>query len=176
MVVPHVLLTLPILYIASTILLCGNTTNGQTVEHNGLVLSVSIPATAAPGSVPLELTLVNRGRNVAQVGETGYTLDCKMTIRTKNGRACRFTPLGNTLFGEKESGAQFALIRLEKGQIRRWKFNLAKAFKELTPSSYLLTLEANAEFCNSPSAVFSETKTLIVRKLPFQVHEAREKQ
>ena len=173
--IPSVHFTRPVFCMA-LFLLCGKANSGENVQSDGLSLSLSLPATTVPGNVPLKIVLCNRGGKAAQIRETGYTLDCRITLRTEKGRVCRFTRLGDMLFGEKENGAQSAIVRLQNGQVRHWNFNLAKAFEELTPGKYVLTLEANAKFCDSASKAFSDTRTLVVKDLQFQVQEARKKQ
>ncbi len=144
----------------------------RIVQSDGLSLSVSLPALVTSKQLPLQLVLFNMGEKVAQAGETGYTLDCKITLQTENGRIWKFTRLGDGLFGEKENGGQYAFIRLRRGNARHWEYNLAEAFEELTPGKYRLTLETKVEFRNNVSGEFSDTKTLVAKDLLFQVKEA----
>jgi hypothetical protein len=144
----------------------------RIVLSDGLSLSVSLPGTVTPGHVPLQLVVFNRGEKVAQIGETGYALDCKIALQTEDGRVWKLTRLGDAIFGEKENGGQYAFIRLRQDNARRWEYNLAEAFEELTPGRYRLTLEAKVEFRNNVSGEFSDTKTLVAKDLMFQVKEA----
>jgi hypothetical protein len=144
----------------------------RIVQSDGLSLSVSLPATAEPQHLPLQLVLFNRGEKVAQIGETGYFLDCKITLQTEGGRIWKLTQRGDYIFGEKENGGQYGFIRLRRDNARRWEYDLAEAFEKLTPGKYRLTLQAKVEFRNKMSGEFSDTKTLVAKDLPFQVRKA----
>src|SRR5687767_5507368 len=54
--------------------------NARRVEHRGAVLHVIMPESVTSDMILLTVMLQNRGREVFQVGETGYLLDSKVSV------------------------------------------------------------------------------------------------
>src|SRR5262245_10425733 len=101
--------------------------NARKVACDGVKLFLLMPTEVAPDEIPLTAILENCGRTDFLCGETGYLLDCNLTLRDGRGEAVPYTTSGGNLFGPgPRNHSQYALVKYERGEIRKWEYNVAK--------------------------------------------------
>jgi len=146
--------------------------NARRIEHDGLVLFVLVPATIRDGQIAVDVILVNRTQDDVFAGETGYFLDCRVELTTESGEKIGYSKIGHSLFsGEEWRGGQYADIMLPPGGIHRWKFNFAKAFRNLAPGTYKLSLQTTLRRSTDAKRQAHQT-TLGANDIPFEVPPA----
>lgn len=150
--------------------------SARRIASGTCVMRVMVPEASSNQDLPLDAVIENRGSRRVKLGETGYFLDCKVTLKTKAGTDIPYKTLGRYVFGEPPDRHQYGVPVLSSGQARSWQFNLAEAFEPLAPGEYLLTLKAKVTFedknarADMPeSKKFTERVELVVEDLAFEV-------
>ena len=143
--------------------------HARRVEHRGAVLHVLVPETVvASNAVPLNVMLKNGGKGTFQVGETGYLLDCKVSVVDDGGKPVAYSSMGTALFADGDF-SQYAKLRFLPGRIRHWQYDIAQAFESFKPGRYRLTLTAKLQFQDPDANEFLAPVTVTAKQIPFTV-------
>lgn len=148
----------------------------RRVECNGATLFVLPPSSASKESVPLNVFLVNLGKETFLSGETGYFLDCNVKLSKVGGEAVPYSKLGRFLFGdERDVGqqagfSQYAILKIERGMTRHWQLELTDAFEPLDAGEYLLSLQTSISW-EFPETGKRMSHTLVAEQIDITVTE-----
>lgn len=144
--------------------------NALKVEKSGVKLIVALPETNLAGSIPMDVILINRSDADYFYDATGYLFDCRLVLRTADGKAVPFSRLGGNLFEDGGGGGgQFAQnVKLERGQIRNWEFDTSQAFEPLPPGKYQLSLRTKV-YQGKGKERQAKIVTLEATDIPFQI-------
>ena len=146
--------------------------NARRVESDGAMLIVLVQNKSWGGSIPLTIVLTNRGNSSFRAGETGYLLDCKITIATENGIVVPYTTTGTNIFGDGER-SQYARRLYEPGKTHTWDINLAKFLQPLKPGKYFMTLETKIEFGGAQTGEPTKVVTISAKQIELNVQDEK---
>lgn len=141
----------------------------RRIERDGGVLRLLVPEEAASIDLPLNVIIENRGKGRLLCGETGYFLDCVVTLTSKDGGRVPYSQIGRAVFSHVEDRKQYAHVTFTPGQLRSWEFNLADAFEPLKKGEYVLTLEAAVRLENPKTKEFTDRVQMIARDVSIVV-------
>ena len=141
------------------------------VDVDGLVVAVTIPRAEVANKLRLGVIVGSRGRNRILCGETGYFLDCNVTITGKNDTSVAYTTLGSFLFDPKVPNrfSQYARRTLSPGNALFWEIDLASVFEKLDPGDYALSLDADVSFYEGDSPKPVKSVNVATKRIPFTV-------
>jgi len=142
--------------------------NARRVEHGGAVLHVLVPDSVSSDTIPLSVMLDNRGHEVFQVGETGYLLDCKVSVIGDDGNPISYSNEGASLFVNGEH-SQYGLLRFSQGRTRHWQYDVAQALEPMKPGTYALTLDARIQFPDPDTNKFLAPVTISAKEISFTI-------
>lgn len=139
-------------------------------------MRVLVPQASDASDLPIDVTIENRGARRFLTGETGYFLDCIVTLTNKDGKQIPYTKHGEYVLSGRRDAGQYGLHTYSSGHSRSWMFNLAEAFELLPDGEYCLTLTVKIVFetkdakADVPeSQKFTDSVKLSVKNLEFVV-------
>jgi len=141
--------------------------NGGTVDHNGAVLVVLLPATAAANEIQMQVILSNLGRHDFECWETGDLPECRVEAIDEDGNKLPYSRQGSYLFSGDAPRAQYGARKYAPRQSHRWQYDLSKAFVQpIKPGKYTVS------FALDPGIVRNEEEStkLRIKGIPLHVH------
>jgi hypothetical protein len=133
---------------------------GCRVEHKGVTLIVLVPALLGQSAIPIDIILMNDGRNHAcEFTASEGMLDCQMEITGDDGRPLEYTATGKNRVGG-ESKNQFGFASLTPGDTRHWQCDAAPWFEPLGLGHCFISLETRVGGMK-----------FIAERIPLNVHK-----
>ena len=122
------------------------------------------------GAPILNVFAVNESGLSLEFGESGYFLDCSISVTTDSREVVPYTEIGQQIFAGKEPEGgwqQYAEITVPPGGTHHWSTPLSEIFRSFAPGKYELTVEVKYSAVNEIGLV--RKRSLTVAALPFTV-------
>src|SRR5690606_26034286 len=78
-----------------------------------------------------------------EIGVTGLSIDCKVTLTSDDGDIIPYTRSGSHFYNNQSGFGAYASPKLKYNEAHHWRVNLAELFEPLAPGTYWLSFEAD---------------------------------